>query len=161
MLAAASKGRSCHCLAKKLPFSCSVLSSLLLLLLYVVQGPADVLSNLDLTSRQAMDRFTQHVQHCTHCKAALARTQAIAKAALATAAGCLAVACLAASARATAALAPSAVPAWLVAAAGAGCQTFGLAAPLLLLGLVAVGVHIAAKKIEQLFFYREFTRPAF
>jgi hypothetical protein len=127
----------------------------------VFQGAKAVLSNLDITSQQAMDRFTQHVQHCTHCKAALARTQSTANAALAAAVGCLAVACLAASARATAALAPAAMPAWLVAAAGAGCQTFGLAAPLLLLGLAAVAVHIVAKKVEQLFYYREFTRPAF
>jgi hypothetical protein len=130
-------------------------------LLLLLQGASTILANLNLTPRQAMDRYSQHVQHCSHCKAALARTQAVAAAALATAVAAVAAACLAASVRATAALSPAAVPAWLLGGVSAGGQMVGLAGPLLLLGLEAAGVHIAAKNLEQLFFYREFTRPAF
>ncbi|WIA30048.1 hypothetical protein OEZ86_000143 [Tetradesmus obliquus] len=126
-----------------------------------MQGASTVLANLNLTPRQAMDRYSQHVQHCSHCKAALSKTQAVAAAALATAVAALAAACLAASVRATAALSPAAVPGWLLGVAGAGGQLFGLAGPLLLLGLAAAGVHVVAKKLEGLFHYREFTRPAF
>jgi anti-sigma factor RsiW len=131
------------------------------MLLLCLQGSSTVLANLNLTPRQAMDRYSQHVQHCSHCKAALAKTQAVAAAALAAAIAALAAACLAASVRATAALSPDAVPGWLLGVVSAGGQVVGLAGPLLLLGLVAAGVHVAAKKLEQLFYYREFTRPAF
>lgn len=131
------------------------------LLLLLLQGASTILANLNLTPRQAMDRYSQHVQHCSHCKAALSKTQAVAAAALVTAVAALAAACLAASVRATAALSPAAVPGWLLGVAGAGGQLFGLAGPLLLLGLAAAGVHVVAKKLEGLFHYREFTRPAF
>lgn len=134
------------------------------------QGREAILKNLDLTRRQAMDRYTQHVQHCAECKAALSRTQAIAATAAAAAVGAFVAACLVASVRATAALAPAAVPAWVagvaswgvVADGGSGVGgVLGLCGPLLLLGLAAVGVHFLAKKLEGLFFYREYDRPAF
>ncbi|KAF6257312.1 hypothetical protein COO60DRAFT_1640038 [Scenedesmus sp. NREL 46B-D3] len=126
-----------------------------------LQGASAVLTNLNITPRQAMDRYSQHVQHCSHCRKALGRTQSVAAAALVTALAALAGACLAASVRAAAATSPAAVPGWLLGLVSAGGQAVGLAGPLLLLGLVAVGVHVAAKKVEQLFHYREFTRPAF
>lgn len=109
-----------------------------------------------------MDRYTQHVQHCSECKAALSNTQATAAAAAVVALGSLVAACMVASVRATAALSPGSVPQWLSGLVGWGAPgVLGLTGPLLLVGLVAVGVHLAAKKLEGLFYYREFTRPVF
>eukprot|EP00879_Flechtneria_rotunda_P032400 GHRR01035601.1.p1 GENE.GHRR01035601.1~~GHRR01035601.1.p1 ORF type:complete len:156 (-),score=57.99 GHRR01035601.1:152-619(-) len=126
-----------------------------------MQGPNQVLANLDITPQQAMDRYSQHVSHCTHCKRALARTQATATATMAAAIASLVGACLAASVRATASLAPSTVPGWLLRVTNAGCSLVGLPGPLLLLGLFAIGVHLVAKQVEQLFYYKDFKRPAF
>lgn len=131
----------------------------------MVQGDKEILHNLDITRRQAMDRYTQHVQHCSECKAALANTQKTATAAAAAMVAAVVGACLVASIRATAALQPAAVPAWLAGVAawgvGPGAGVLGLTGPLLLVGLVAAGVYYLAKKLEGLFYYREFERPVF
>jgi anti-sigma factor RsiW len=136
---------------------------MLLLCVYVfLQGDNAILSNLDITQRQAMDRYTQHVQHCSECKAALKNTQNTANAAAVAAVASVVGACLVASIRATAALSPGSVPAWLCGVVSWGCPgVLGLTGPLVLLGLFAAGVYFLAKKLEGLFHYREFVRPVF
>lgn len=127
-----------------------------------LQGDKKILSNLDITRRQAMDRYTQHVQHCSECKAALANTQATANAAAFTAVACVVCACLVASIRATAALSPGTVPGWLSGVVSWGVPgVLGLTGPLVLLGVAAAGVYFLAKKLEGLFYFREFERPVF
>lgn len=121
-----------------------------------------ILDNLDITRRQAMDRYTQHVQHCSECKAALSNTQSTASAAAVAAVASVVGACLVASVRATAAMQPDVVPGWLAGLVAWGSPgLLGLAGPLLLFGLVAAGVHFVAKKLEGLFYFREFVRPVF
>jgi anti-sigma factor RsiW len=126
------------------------------------QGEAQILSNLDITRRQAMDRYSQHVAHCSECKAALSKTQATANVAAITAVASLVAACLVASIRATAALNPAAVPSWLSSVVSAGAPAvLGLTGPLVVLGLAAAAVCFLAKKLEGLFYFREFERPVF
>lgn len=110
-----------------------------------------------------MDRYSQHVAHCSECKAALSKTQATANAAAITAVASLIGTCLVASVRATAALNPAAVPSWLLGVVSCGSPTavLGLTGPLLVLGLVATAVCFLAKKLEGLFYFREFERPVF
>lgn len=109
-----------------------------------------------------MDRYSQHVAHCSECKAALTKTQATANAAAITAVASLIGACLVASVRATAALNPAAVPSWLSSVVSCGSPAvLGLTGPLLGLGLVATAVCFLAKKLEGLFYFREFERPVF
>jgi anti-sigma factor RsiW len=127
-----------------------------------LQGDRAILDNLDITRRQALDRYTQHVQHCSECKAALANTQATATAAAVAAVASVVGACLVASIRATAALSPDSVPTWLSGVVSWGAPgVLGLTGPLLLAGAAAVVVYFLAKKLEGLFYYREFERPVF
>jgi anti-sigma factor RsiW len=127
-----------------------------------LQGNKAILDNLDITRRQAMDRYTQHVQHCSECKAALSNTQKTATAAAAAVIASAVGACLVASIRATAALQPGSVPAWLSGLVSWGAPgVLGLTGPLLLVAAVAGCVYFLAKKLEQLFYYREFERPVF
>lgn len=124
------------------------------------QGEHHVLSNLDLTRPQAMDYYTQHVQHCTHCKAALAGTRTWAARATAAAFAAFLAAGLVAAVRAqVAAGAVTGLPGWALAALGSG--PLGAVAPLVVVGLVALGVVAVCRKLEGQFYYREWTRPAF
>jgi hypothetical protein len=122
--------------------------------------------------RQILDRYSQHVRHCTHCSKALSNTQKVAARATALAFGLAAAAAAAALAKALApvfaatagatavlqggAAAAQLLPDWL-----SSCLGFFGPGNLLLLSAAAVVVAWAARGLERQFIFVPFDRKPF
>jgi hypothetical protein len=122
-----------------------------------------VLANLNIDKQGAMDRYNQHVKYCTSCRTALENTNKTAAGAAAAACAAFIAAGLVAAVRAQIAAAGSAaaagVPEWVAGALGSG--VLGATVPLVVVGVVALLVSLAARQLKQFFYYKDWKRPAF